>query len=94
VPGNLCYHVSLAALGGPKSTFPTTPTMMVLVSQREWTELNGDLMTKLIGLILVLALAGCSVCKSSDSPEVCRTKERDHSQPRTEFAAAIFGIGR
>ena len=51
-------------------------------------------MKKLIALMVILALAGCSVCKSLDSPEVCRTKERDHSQPRTEFAAAIFGIGR
>jgi len=48
----------------------------------------------LIASMLVLALAGCSVCKSSDSPEVCRTKKRDHSQPRTEFAAEIFGMGR
>jgi hypothetical protein len=39
-------------------------------------------MKKLIGLILVLSLAGCATCKSSDSPEVCRTKQRDHSQPR------------
>ena len=51
-------------------------------------------MRKLIALMLALTLAGCSVCKSSDSPEVCRTKERDHSQPRTEFAAAIFNMGR
>jgi hypothetical protein len=51
-------------------------------------------MRKLIGLVLVLTLAGCSVCKSSDSPEVCRTKQRDHSQPRSEFSAAIVGLGR
>src|ERR1700733_5194875 len=42
----------------------------------------GDSMQKLICLILLLSLAGCSVCKSSDSPEVCRTKQRDHSQPK------------
>jgi hypothetical protein len=51
-------------------------------------------MRKLIGLALVLTLVGCSVCKSSDSPEVCRTKQRDHSQPRTEFSAAIVGLAR
>jgi hypothetical protein len=39
-------------------------------------------MRKFICLILILSLAGCSVCKSSDSPEVCRTKHRDKSQPR------------
>jgi len=30
-------------------------------------------MNKFICLILVFSLAGCAVCKSSDSPEVCRT---------------------
>jgi len=48
-------------------------------------------MRKLLGLILALTLTGCAVCKSSDSPEVCRTKERDHNQPRVELAAAILG---
>jgi hypothetical protein len=52
------------------------------------------IMRKLIGLVLVLTMVGCSVCKSSDSPEVCRTKQRDHSQPRTEFSAAIVGLAR
>jgi hypothetical protein len=51
-------------------------------------------MRKLISLILILTLVGCSVCKSSDSPEVCRTKKRDHSQPRTEFSAAAMAFGR
>jgi hypothetical protein len=45
-------------------------------------------MKKIVGLILVMSLAGCSVCKSSDSPEVCRTKERDHSQPHMDIAVA------
>lgn len=48
-------------------------------------------MRKLLGLILALTLTGCAVCKSSDSPEVCRTKQRDHNQPRLELAAAILG---
>ena len=43
-------------------------------------------MKRIAGLILVMSLAACSVCKSSDSPEVCRTKQRDHSQPHTDFA--------
>jgi hypothetical protein len=47
-------------------------------------------MKKMMGLILVMSLAGCSVCKSSDSPEMCRTKERDHSQPHADFAVARF----
>jgi hypothetical protein len=51
-------------------------------------------MRKLIGLVLIVALAGCSVCKSSDSPEVCRTKKRDHSQPSTEFSSASVALGR
>ena len=48
----------------------------------------GILMKIIAGLILVMSLAACSVCKSSDSPEVCRTKERDHSQPHADFAVA------
>jgi hypothetical protein len=39
-------------------------------------------MNKVICLILVLSVAGCSTCKSSDSPDVCRTKQRDHGNPR------------
>ena len=50
----------------------------------------GIPMKRIAGLILVMSLAGCSVCKSSDSPEVCRTKERDHSQPHSDFAVARF----
>jgi hypothetical protein len=45
-------------------------------------------MKRIAGLILVMSLAACSVCKSSDSPEACRTKERDHSQPHSDFAVA------
>jgi hypothetical protein len=46
-------------------------------------------MHKYMSLILVLPLAACGVCKSSDSPELCRTKQRDHSQPRTDLAGAL-----
>jgi hypothetical protein len=37
-------------------------------------------MKMLISLILVVSMAGCAVCKSSDSSEQCRTKQRNHSQ--------------
>ncbi len=39
---------------------------------------------------LTLTLPGCAVCKSSDSPEVCRTKERNHNQPRVEYRHGLF----
>jgi hypothetical protein len=39
-------------------------------------------MHRFICLILILSVAACSTCKSSDSPDVCRTKQRDHGQPR------------
>lgn len=38
-------------------------------------------MKEVIGLLLVLSLTGCATCKSTDSVEVCRTKERNRSQP-------------
>jgi hypothetical protein len=47
-------------------------------------------MKKLTALVVIMSLAGCATCKSSDSPEVCRTKERNHSQPRLDFALAGF----
>jgi hypothetical protein len=40
----------------------------------------------LLGLAMILSLPGCAVCKSSDTIEQCRTKERNHSQPRVEFS--------
>jgi hypothetical protein len=46
---------------------------------------------KSIGMISVLlALTGCAVCSSSDNAEQCRTKQRDHSNPRTDFAASLL----
>jgi hypothetical protein len=47
-------------------------------------------MKRLICLILLLSLAGCATCKSTDSPEVCRTKERDKSQPHASLQLAKF----
>lgn len=37
-------------------------------------------MQKLVYLTVILALAGCATCKSSDTVEQCRTKQRDKSQ--------------
>jgi hypothetical protein len=41
-------------------------------------------MNKFICLILILSATACSTCKSTDSPDVCRTKQRDHGQPRAD----------
>jgi len=43
-------------------------------------------MKKLFALVLLLPLTGCAICKSSDSVEVCRTKQRDHGH--ADFTAA------
>jgi hypothetical protein len=51
-------------------------------------------MKELIGLILILSSTGCGICKNSDSPEVCRTKQRDHSHPRVELAYATVITAR
>jgi PBP1b-binding outer membrane lipoprotein LpoB len=50
-------------------------------------------MKKFTGLILALFLAGCAVCSKSDNAEQCRTKQRDHSQPRIDLAAAMIDVG-
>jgi hypothetical protein len=47
-------------------------------------------MNNLIGLILILSITGCAVCKSSDTPEQCRTKQRDHSQKSSIFGSAAL----
>jgi hypothetical protein len=36
-------------------------------------------------LILALSLTACSTCKSTDSADVCRTKQRDHGTPRADI---------
>lgn len=41
-----------------------------------------EMLKKLVCLLWILSLTACATCKSSDSIEVCRTKQRDHSQPR------------
>jgi hypothetical protein len=40
------------------------------------------MMKTLICVVLLLSITACATCKSSDSYEVCRTKQRDHSQAR------------
>ncbi len=32
--------------------------------------------------VVMLSLVGCATCQPSDTPEICRTKQREHSQPR------------
>jgi hypothetical protein len=42
-------------------------------------------MKKLISLILIIAVTGCATCKSSDTVEQCRTKQRDKSQKNSSL---------
>jgi hypothetical protein len=42
-------------------------------------------MKRVVGLLLALALSACSTCKSTDSPDVCRTKQRDKGQPHAQL---------
>jgi hypothetical protein len=44
----------------------------------------------LVAPMFVSTLPGCAVCKSSDTYEQCRTKERNHSQPRVELYLGIL----
>jgi hypothetical protein len=45
-------------------------------------------MKKIISCVLLLALAGCATCKSSDTVEQCRTKQRDKSQRYSSLLVA------
>jgi hypothetical protein len=62
-------------------------------------------MKRLISVILILAVAGCATCKSSDTAEQCRTKQRNKSQKSSSLlvipardsglaASADLSIGR
>jgi hypothetical protein len=42
-------------------------------------------MKKFISLALVLVVTGCATCKSSDTMEQCRTKQRDKSQKNSSL---------
>jgi uncharacterized lipoprotein YajG len=42
-------------------------------------------MKKLISVALMVALTGCATCKSSDTVEQCRTKQRDKSQKNSSL---------
>jgi hypothetical protein len=61
-----------------------SPALRDHVTERFWGEAA---MKKLVGLIVILSLSACSVCKSSDSPEMCRTKQREHGHP--DFAITM-----
>jgi hypothetical protein len=39
-------------------------------------------MKKLLCLVLIVSVTACATCKSTDSYEVCRTKQRDNSQAK------------
>ncbi len=46
-----------------------------------------------IALLLTLALSACATCKSSDTYEQCRTKERDRSQRLVSIDAVPAAAG-
>jgi hypothetical protein len=45
-------------------------------------------MKKIISFVLIVAVAGCATCKSSDTMEQCRTKQRDKSQKYSSLVVA------
>jgi hypothetical protein len=47
-----------------------------------------NIMKKIISLLLIFAVAGCATCKSSDTMEQCRTKQRDKSQKYSSLVVA------
>jgi hypothetical protein len=51
-------------------------------------------MRNFICLVLILAMAGCATCKSSDTVEQCRTKQRDKSQKNSSLAVIPAPDGR
>jgi hypothetical protein len=51
-------------------------------------------MKNFIGLVLILAMAGCATCKSSDTVEQCRTKQRDKSQKYSSLVVVSAPDGR
>ena len=51
-------------------------------------------MKKLISLVLIVAVAGCATCKSSDTVEQCRTKQRDKSQKYSSLLNAPSSASR
>jgi hypothetical protein len=51
-------------------------------------------MKKFICLALIVAVTGCATCKSSDTMEQCRTKQRDKSQKYSSLAPVSALDGR
>ena len=39
-------------------------------------------MKRLVAMMMALSLTACATCKSTDTPDVCRTKERENGQAR------------
>ena len=58
------------------------------------SEASGEYMKRLISLAMLLALAGCATCKSSDTMEQCRTKQRDKSQKNSSLVPVSALDGR
>jgi hypothetical protein len=51
-------------------------------------------MKTFICLAIILAVTGCATCKSSDSIEQCRTKQRDKSQKNSSLVPVSALDGR
>jgi hypothetical protein len=51
-------------------------------------------MKRFVCLALILAVTGCATCKSSDTVEQCRTKQRDKSQKNSSLVPVSALDGR
>ena len=51
-------------------------------------------MKNLICLAVIFVVAGCATCKSSDTIEQCRTKQRDKSQKNSSLVPVPAPDGR
>jgi hypothetical protein len=51
-------------------------------------------MKTIICLALIVAVTGCATCKSSDTVEQCRTKQRDKSQKNSSLVPVSVLDGR
>lgn len=50
-------------------------------------------MKNFIAITMALSLTACATCKSTDTPDVCRTKQRENGHPRSlmPLASAMSG---
>ena len=51
-------------------------------------------MKRFVCLALILAVTGCATCRSSDTVEQCRTKQRDKSQKNSSLVPVSALDGR